>query len=77
MQLTQIAEQASVIADQSLEMAALRNDLTKQDDFIKTDTPQMCDTATLGETYFDLSLNKPCFCDGEEWRQFDGGGSCD
>ena len=41
-----------------------------------TDSPGTCDGSTEGSFYYDESLSEPCFCNGSEWRQFDGGGTC-
>ncbi len=41
-----------------------------------TDTPGNCDATTEGAMYYDDSLNQPCFCNGTNWLQFDGGGGC-
>ncbi len=41
-----------------------------------TDSPGSCDTSTEGNFYYDDSLDEPCFCNGSDWRQFDGGGTC-
>ena len=43
---------------------------------IPTDSPGTCDGTTEGRIYYDASLDKPCFCNGSSWTQFDGGGSC-
>jgi hypothetical protein len=34
--------------------------------------PVQCDSSRRGDSYFDASLNKPCFCDGSVYRSFDG-----
>jgi len=41
-----------------------------------TDSPGTCNSDLEGGMYYDASLNEPCFCDGSNWRQFDGGGNC-
>lgn len=41
-----------------------------------TDSPGTCDSNMEGGMYYDASLNKPCYCDGSDWQQFDGGGTC-
>lgn len=41
-----------------------------------TDAPGYCTSDLQGGVYFDQVLNEPCFCDGEYWYQFDGGGLC-
>ena len=41
-----------------------------------TDAPGACDINTRGGMYYDDSMNEPCFCNGTEWRQFDGDGVC-
>jgi hypothetical protein len=45
-------------------------------DLNPTDSPGTCDGTTEGRVYYDDSLAEPCFCNGSEWRQFDGGGTC-
>ncbi len=42
-----------------------------------TDSPGTCNAGWEGSIYYDGSLNEPCFCDGSNWRQFDGGGTCE
>ena len=41
-----------------------------------TDSPGTCNSDMRGGMYYDASLNEPCFCDGSNWKQFDGGGNC-
>lgn len=41
-----------------------------------TDSQGTCSAAIRGGMYFDNSMNEPCFCDGTNWKQFDGGGIC-
>ena len=41
-----------------------------------TDSPGSCNGTTEGRFYYDASLDEPCFCNGSDWRQFDGGGTC-
>ena len=41
-----------------------------------TDAPGTCDAGMEGGMYYDASQNEPCFCDGANWQQFDGGGTC-
>ena len=41
-----------------------------------TDSPGTCNANLEGGMYYDASLNEPCFCDGSNWNQFDGGGTC-
>jgi len=41
-----------------------------------SDAPGTCDANTEGGMYYDASMNEPCFCDGVNWVQFDGGGNC-
>lgn len=41
-----------------------------------TDSPGTCDGTTEGRLYYDASRDEPCFCNGTNWRQFDGGGTC-
>ena len=41
-----------------------------------TDSPGTCNSNSEGGMYYDASLNEPCFCDGSNWKQFDGGGNC-
>jgi len=40
-----------------------------------TDSPGVCDRK--GAVYFDDSLSEMCFCNGSDWLQMDGGGSCE
>ena len=42
---------------------------------IPTDTQLTC-SGNEGAIYYDASLQEPCFCDGTNWQQFDGGGTC-
>lgn len=41
-----------------------------------TDSPNSCSASLEGGVYYDNSLSEPCFCDGSNWQQFDGGGTC-
>jgi hypothetical protein len=41
-----------------------------------TDAPPACNAGMEGGMYYDDSQNEPCFCDGANWQQFDGGGTC-
>lgn len=41
-----------------------------------TDAPAACSTSVEGYMYYDDSLSEPCFCDGTNYQQFDGGGTC-
>jgi len=42
---------------------------------VPTDTQATC-SGNEGAIYYDASLQEPCFCDGTDWQQFDGGGTC-
>jgi len=42
---------------------------------VPTDTQATC-SGNEGAIYYDASLQEPCFCDGTNWQQFDGGGTC-
>ena len=41
-----------------------------------TDAPGTCNAGAEGSVYADNSLNEPCYCNGANWKQFDGGGNC-
>lgn len=41
-----------------------------------TDSPVACSTSVEGYMYYDDSLSEPCYCDGTNYQQFDGGGTC-
>jgi hypothetical protein len=41
-----------------------------------TDSPGTCDTNLEGSIFYAASYDEPCFCDGSNWKQLDGGGSC-
>jgi hypothetical protein len=41
-----------------------------------TDSPGTCDTNLEGGIFYAASYDEPCFCDGLNWKQLDGGGSC-
>lgn len=41
-----------------------------------TDDPGDCDSNLKGSMYFDDSMSEPCYCNGSDWTQFDGGGTC-
>jgi hypothetical protein len=41
-----------------------------------TDVPEICNEANKGSLYYDGSQNEPCYCDGTDWVQLDGGGLC-
>ena len=43
---------------------------------VPTDSPGECDPANKGKLYYDDSKNEPCYCDGTDWVQLDGGGLC-
>lgn len=45
---------------------------------IPRDIPvEPCDASLEGGTYYDSVLNEPCYCNGSNWMQVDGGGFCD
>lgn len=44
---------------------------------VPQDIPGLCDVAGEGNVYYDSVLNEPCYCNGTDWVQMDGGGYCD
>jgi hypothetical protein len=41
-----------------------------------SDDPGDCDSENEGAIYYDASLHEPCYCNAQDWMQFDGGGVC-